>query len=161
MRRRQLGATAVEFALVLIIYLTFFLGIVDFVRMLWTWSAANEATRWGARVATVCDRNTDMARLVLTRMQQYLPQLTSSNVQIDWFGAANTVNNSCTNLPGTALVNQCTGVTVRITSLNYQWISPIFFSNYAAITMPSFVTYLPIEIMGQDPNSSSVCPILP
>ena len=45
MRSRQTGATIVEFSLVLMLFLTLFLGILDFARMLWTWNAANEATR--------------------------------------------------------------------------------------------------------------------
>jgi Flp pilus assembly protein TadG len=53
LKSSQLGATAVEFALVLIIFLTFVLGITDFSRMLYTWNAANEATRAGARYAVV------------------------------------------------------------------------------------------------------------
>ena len=147
MRSRQSGATAVEFALVLIIFLTFFLGIVDFARMLWTWNAANEATRWGARISVVCDKN---AAAVLTSMQKFLPQLTSANVQIDWYDASGAISTTCD-------YSNCAGVNVRITGLNYQWISPIGFSNHAAIPMTAFSTYLPREIMGQDPNSSAVC----
>jgi Flp pilus assembly protein TadG len=55
MSKKQSGATAVEFALVLIVFLTFFLGITDFARMLFTWGAANEASRNGARFAAICD----------------------------------------------------------------------------------------------------------
>jgi Flp pilus assembly protein TadG len=147
MKSRQSGATAVEFALVLIIFLTFFLGIVDFARMLWTWNAANEATRWGARISVVCDKN---AAAVLTSMQKFLPQLTAANVRIDWYDVSGTISTTCD-------FSNCAAVNVQITALNYQWISPIGFSNHAAIPMPVFSTYLPREIMGQDPNSSAVC----
>ena len=58
---RQSGATTVEFALVLIIFLTFLLAITDFSRMLFTWNAANEATRAGARYAVVCDDTANKA----------------------------------------------------------------------------------------------------
>ena len=51
----------------------------------------------------------------------------------------------------------CSGVNVRILDLDYQWISPIGFGTHAPIPMPGFSTYLPREIMGQDPNSASVC----
>ena len=54
-KSRQAGSTAVEFALVLLVFLTFLLGITDFSRMLYTWNAATEATRAGARYAVVCD----------------------------------------------------------------------------------------------------------
>jgi Flp pilus assembly protein TadG len=137
----------VEFALVLIFFLTVFLGILDFARMLWTWNAAAEATRWGARISVVCDKG---AAAVLANMQKMLPQLTSSNVQIDWHDATGNVSTSCT-------FANCAGVNVRITGLDYQWLSPIGFSNHAAIPMPGFSTYLPREIMGQDPDSGTVC----
>jgi Flp pilus assembly protein TadG len=146
-RRRQGGATALEFALVMIFFLTVFLGILDFARMLWTWNAANEATRWGARISVVCDKG---AAAVVASMQKILPQLAPANVQIDWYDSAGAVSTTCT-------FSNCAGVNVRITALDYKWISPIGFSNHAAIPMPGFSTYLPREIMGQDPNSASVC----
>jgi Flp pilus assembly protein TadG len=139
---KQQGATTVEFALALIVFLTFLLGITDFSRMLFTWSAANEATRAGARFAVVCD-DTDNQAQVLTKMQALLPQI--STINVTWAPAG------CT--PAT-----CTAVTVSITGLNYQWISPIAgLASLAAIPMPSFSTFLPREIMRQDPNSDAIC----
>jgi len=146
-KTKQSGATVVEFALVLIFFLTVFLGIMDFARMLWTWNAANEATRWGARVSVVCDKG---ATAVLTDMKKFLPQLVAANVQINWYDAAGNISATCDH-------TNCAGVNVTITGLNYQWISPIGFANHAAIPMPGFSTYLPREIMGQDPNSGAVC----
>ena len=145
--KKQAGSTAVEFALVLIIFLTFLLGILDFSRMLWTWNAANEATRWGARTSVVCAKN---AAVVLTNMKKFLPQLTASNVKIDWYDGTGNISTICNH-------TDCAGVNVRIQNLNYQWISPVGFSNYGSIPMPGFSTYLPREVMGQDPESSSVC----
>jgi Flp pilus assembly protein TadG len=145
-KNKQAGATVVEFAFVLIFFLTFFLGLLDFARMLWTWNAANEATRWGARISVVCDRN---ASAVLTSMQKMLPQLTAANLTIDWYDS-NGISSTCD-------FTNCVGVNVEIKGLNYQWLSPIGFGNHTAIPMPSFSTYLPREIMGRDPNSNSVC----
>ncbi len=148
MREKQTGATLIEFALVLLIFLTFFLGIIDFSRMLWTWNAANEATRWGARVSVVCDKG---ATRVLTDMQQFLPQLTAANVRIDWYDSSGAISTSCDH-------TNCAGVNVSITNLNYQWISPIAgASALPSLAMPEFSTYLPREVMGQDPNSSVIC----
>lgn len=147
MRARQSGATIVEFSLVLMIFMMLFLGIIDFSRMLWTWNAANEATRWGARVSVVCNRG---AAAVLANMQKFVPQLAPANVQIDWYDNAGNVSATCD-------FTNCAGVNVRITGLNYNWISPLGFATHAAIPMPGFSTYLPREIMGQDPNSNTVC----
>lgn len=139
---KQSGATVVEFALVLIVFLTFLLGITDFSRMLFTWNAANEATRAGARYAVVCDDTSNKAQ-VLARMQALLPQI--GDINLAWSPVG------CT-------AATCTGVTVTITNLNYQWISPIAGGGkLAAIPMPVFSTYLPREIMRQDPNSAAIC----
>jgi Flp pilus assembly protein TadG len=139
---RQSGATTVEFALVLIVFLTFLLGITDFARMLFTWNAAAEASRAGARYAVVCDATTNKAQ-VLARMQAMLPQI--GDIDLAWTPVG------CTS-------TTCEGVNVTITSLNYQWISPIAGLAWpAAVAMPQFSTYLPREIMRQDPNSGTIC----
>ena len=143
MSTHQRGATTVEFALALLVFLTFLLGITDFSRMLFTWSAANEATRAGARFAVVCDDKTRQAD-VLLKMQALLPQI--HTISVAW-----APNNSCN--PAT-----CTGVTVSITALDYQWISPIAgIARLQAIRMPTFSTFLPREMMQQDPNSNDIC----
>jgi Flp pilus assembly protein TadG len=123
MKRQMAGATTVEFALGLLVFLMLVLGIVDFARMLFTWSAANEATRAGARYAV-------------------LPQITT--VSVAWTPAG------CT-------ASTCEGVTVGITGLNYQWISPIVGAASPLIPMPSFSTFLPREVMRKDPHSPTIC----
>jgi len=146
LKSRQSGATAVEFALVMLIFLTFLLAVTDFSRMLYTWNAANEATRAGARYAAVCDDKTNKAK-VLAKMQAMLPQITDINLA--WEDSLG--NPACT-------TDTCVGVTVTIVGLNYQWISPIAgLSRLAPITMPTFRTYLTREIMGKDPNSGAIC----
>lgn len=140
----QRGATLIEFALGLLIFLMFLLGIVDFSRMLYTWAAANEATRAGARYAVVCDDKSQKAA-VLTYMQARLPQIT--DVSIDW-------------TPSGCTTTSCQGVTVSIPpgGLKFQWIAPIVGSGLqAAINVPKLATYLPREIMRQDPNSGPAC----
>ena len=143
MKKRQLGATAVEFALVFIIFLAFLLGILDFSRMLFTWSAANEATRAGARFAVVCD-DTEKSAQVLAKMQQLLPQIQTINLA--W-------------TPSGCNAATCEGVTLTITKLNYQWISPIAgLAKLSPIPMPTFSTHLPREIMRQDLRSvDTIC----
>lgn len=139
--QRQRGAGVVEFSLALLIFLTFLLGITDFAHMLFTWNAANEATRAGARFAVVCD-NTTFSADVLGKMQALLPQINTIDVAWDPPGCTTT---------------DCQGVRVSITNLDYQWISPIVGRVAAAIPMPAFATYLPREVMRQDPNSVQMC----
>lgn len=142
----QAGATLVEFALGLVIFLTLLLGILDFSRMLWTWAAANEATRWGARVAVICSKN---APAVLASMRKFVPQLQAANLQVDWY-TQDGLNNTCD-------TSNCRAVNVRIVGLQHQWISPIGWTAGQLIPMPDFATYLPTESMGLDPQSPSVC----
>jgi hypothetical protein len=140
----QRGAVLIEFALGFLIFLMFLLGVVDFSRMLYTWAAANEATRAGARYAVVCD-DQDQETEVLTRMQGLLPQITA--VDIAW-------------TPGGCTPANCQGVTVSIPSggLKFQWIAPIVGSGLlAAIDVPKLSTYLPREAMRKDPNSGTAC----
>ena len=62
----------VEFAIVAVVFFMLLLGIMDFGRMLFQWNAAAEATRWGARVAVVCDHDSNQIRGLMKRM---LPEL--------------------------------------------------------------------------------------
>lgn len=140
--RAQTGATAVEFALVLTLFLTFFLALLDASRMLYTWNAASEAARAGARFAVVCDDST-RADLVRARVQALLPQ--AGTVSVQW-------------QPTGCDPSRCTGVTVALTKLDYQWISPIAgLAALAPIRMPEFSSYLPRERMRQDTHSTAFC----
>lgn len=143
MKNKQSGATIIEFALSFIVFLMFVLAITDFGRMLFTWNAASEAARMGARYAVVCD-NTGNDAAVLARMQALLPQIATIDMQWEPAGCSSAT---------------CEGVTVSITNLDYQWISPIagLATALAPIQMPGFSTYLPREIMRQDPNSEAIC----
>jgi hypothetical protein len=49
------GSSAAEFTLVVILFLTFIFGIIDFGRALWEWNEAQMATAAGARFAAVND----------------------------------------------------------------------------------------------------------
>ena len=149
---KQSGATLIEFALVLILFLTVLLGVVDFARLLWTWNAASEATRWGARTAVVCEQD---SAAVLARMKSFLPELTASNVAINWYvwnGITKkyVADNSCNS-------TNCAGVNVQLSGLDYQWMGPVAYGFKASFGMPGFSAFLPREVMGQDLNSASVC----
>jgi hypothetical protein len=135
-RKRQLGAAIVEFAIVAVVFLTLLLGIMDFGRMLFTWNAAAEATRWGARVAVVCDKLTPTQ--IRAKMKRILPQLTDANIVINWYSPEGTVNNACDR-------SNCRGVEVRLAAFNFDPISP--FMTFGLTTVPPFPTYLPRESM--------------
>jgi Flp pilus assembly protein TadG len=145
MKKCQTGSTIVEFALVAVLFLTVLLGIMDFGRILFTWNSVAEATRLGARVSVVCDKN---AARVLADMQKFVP-ITSANLQINWY-VGNSIDNSC-------ISTNCTGVAVSITGLTITPVSPLGWIGFSSLAVPGFSTYLPREIMGQDADSSTVC----
>lgn len=126
---RQRGTTAVEFAIVVALFLVLMLGMMEMGRMLYYWNAAVEATRLGARVAAVCDVN-DTA--IKTRMTAILDQLPAAQISVAY-------------APGGCDLNTCTSVTVSVlagTSMpTYIPFVPL------ALTLPAFSTTLPRESM--------------
>jgi Flp pilus assembly protein TadG len=136
----QAGATMVEFAIVAVVFFSLLLGIMDFGRLLFTWNAAAEATRWGARIAVVCNKVElgEVADKVRTRMKRILPQLTDGNIVITYYNPVGTVDNSCT-------MDTCQAVEVSLSGFTFDPISP--FMPFALATVPDFRTYLLRESM--------------
>ena len=77
---RQAGAAAVEFALVASLLFTLLFGIMEMSRVLFYWNTATEATRLGARLAVVCNKD---AAAIKTRMSNMLGILTPGNIDIN------------------------------------------------------------------------------
>jgi Flp pilus assembly protein TadG len=129
---RQHGATVVEFAIVVALFLMLLLGMMEMGRMLYYWNAAVEATRLGARVAAVCDVN-DSA--IKTRMQGILDLLPTAQIDVAY-------------KPAGCNLNTCTSVTVSVLAgtavATYIPFVPL------ALTLPAFSTTLPRESMRSD-----------
>lgn len=141
MKAAQAGATTIELALVLVVFFMFLLGVTDFSRMLFTWNAATEATRLGARFAVVCADPANQAQ-VFEKMHMMVPEIGA--VGLAWE-------------PAGCDTASCEGVTVTITALDYRWISPIAGAVMPVHSLPTFSTYLPREMMRQDPNNALIC----
>lgn len=148
LRERQRGAAAVEFALVAIVFFMLLIGIVEMGRVLFTWNAAAEATRYGARVAVVCGLN-DAA--ILSRMQKIMPSLTADNVSVCYAD-----NFAGCVPPGGCSVANCQQVSVSIVNVPVTTLIP-----RAAMTLmvPPFTTTLPRESMlnAIDGHPNPVC----
>ena len=147
MNKHQKGTTAVEFAIVAALFLTVLLAILDFGRILFTWNAVGEATRWGARQAVVCAQGSTS---VISKMQTILPALTPANVTVQWYDTSGVPSSTCD-------ATNCGGVAVSVTGMSVAAYSPATWIGFSQLAAPSFSTYLPREVMGQDPNSSGVC----
>lgn len=143
---RQRGTTAVEFALVLPLLCLLLFGMVEMGRLLWTWNAAVEATRLGARLAVVCDVDRSLGAPIKTRMRAMLPILANSNITIEYMNPVDTVDPSCTN-------DDCKAARVRLSGLTYNTIIPFL---PLSLTLPAFSTTLRKEYMSSAANQ--VCP---
>lgn len=137
-RRRQRGAAAVEFALVCGLLSTLVLGVIEMGRLLWTWNAAVEATRYGARLAVVCDMNDSHIK---TRMISRLPTLTTANIRVTYLNPPAAAN-TCT--PA-----DCKAVQVALTGYSHRAMIPFV---PMTLTLPAFATTLRKEYMNSAAN---------
>lgn len=136
--RRQGGAAAVEFALAASLFFTVLLGVVEMGRLLWTWNAATEATRLGARLAIVCDINDGSIK---QRMRERLPALTNDNIVVEYLNPPAGIN--------TCNAGTCKAVRVSITGFTHRTIIPFV---PLSLDMPAFATTLPKEYMNSTGN---------
>lgn len=123
---KEKGATAVEFALIVALFLTILLGILEFGRFLFYMNTAAEATRWGARCAVVSSINDSR---IGNGMIQKLPLLTSSNIILNY-------------TPSGCSDSTCRLVTVNIQGVNVDTYIPFL---PVTFTLPPFSTTLPRE----------------
>lgn len=135
---RQRGVAAVEFALVALFFFTLLIGIMEFGRWLFTLNAANEATRWGARLAVVCDMNDSQIK---SRMRRISGGLTNSQINISYS-------------PVACDTSACL-VTVQLSGVTFTPVIPLF---GVAVPVPSFATTLPRELMSSAGNPVCAAP---
>lgn len=97
-RRKERGATAVEFAIVAMLFFTIVLGIMEFGRILYVWNTVQEVTRRAAREAVVRSF-ADAGRIQRAAVfnpetgtaTAYLPagrEITSASVKINYLNGA-------------------------------------------------------------------------
>ena len=137
---RQRGTAAVEFALIASLLFMLLFGVIEMGRLLWSWNAAVEATRYGARLAVVCDLSTSSQSLIKTKMITRLAVLASSNIVITYSPTTGGV--ACT-------AATCTSVNVALTGYTYKTIIPFV---PLSLTLPAFGTTLRKEAMSSTNN---------
>jgi Flp pilus assembly protein TadG len=145
-QHRQKGVVAIEFALVAPLLCLLLFGVVEMGRLLWTWNAAVEATRLGARLAVVCDVDRSLGAPIKSRMRAELPILADANITIEYMNPVDTVDPACTN-------DDCKAARVRLSGLTYDTIIPFL---PLSLTLPAFSTTLRKEYMSSTGNQ--VCP---
>lgn len=134
----QRGVAAVEFAIVSSLLFTVLFGVMEMGRLLWTWNAAVEATRFGARLAVVCDLNDTHIK---SRMIERLPVLTTSKIVVTYLNPPAAVN-TCTSL-------DCKSVRVSLTGVTHTTVIPFV---PLSVTLPPFATTLRKEFMNSAAN---------
>lgn len=137
---RQRGVAAVEFAFIVIAFVTLLLGGIEFGRVLFTWNSVAEATRWGARLSVVCDLND---ATIKEKMRMIVPQLSDGNIDIAY-------------TPASCDWSNCASVEVGVTGAT---ITPIIPFLGLTLTIPPFSTSLPRENMKSsvDGENNPVC----
>jgi Flp pilus assembly protein TadG len=118
----QKGTTSVEFAIVgLLVFIVLF-GAIEMGRMLFTLNTLREATYRGARMAAICTiGNPAIARVAIFNAagtgstSSILPNLTTSNIQVEYLNNAGTVLAS----PAIDLVQFASIRFVRVQIVNY------------------------------------------
>lgn len=138
-KNKQMGAAAIEFALIASIFFTILIGILEMGRVLFYMNSAAEATRFGARIAVVCDINASGIR---SNMIKRLNILTDQNINVDY-------------VPAGCSQASCKSISVGITGVTVATFIPFVPDSISAINLPSFSTSLPRESM--DSTNNSLC----
>lgn len=141
-RRRQGGAAIIEFALVAMIFLTLLIGIMEFGRWLFALNGASEATRWGARLAVVCDKTDAQKTKIKQRMQIMLHGVTNDQINIEYLP-----DNNCTQ-------ETCTDVIVYLKGATFTPLIPFLGGAYG---IPSYTVSVPRESMDSAGGDNEVC----
>ena len=138
-RRPQAGTATVEFAFVSIAFFTLLIGIMEFGRVLFYWNSAEEATRLGARIAVVCDKDDADIK---AKMRQIFPVVPANKILVNYTPAG------CT-------INTCQRVTVSIDG----GVPIATFIPFVSLSLalPPFSTSLPRESMDGAGGTNPVC----
>lgn len=136
--RHQRGLAAVEFAIVALLLFTLVFGVIEMGRLLWTWNAAVEATRHGARLAMVCDQDDSQIKAA---MIQRLPALTAQQIVVSYLNPP-AADNTCT-------AADCKAVRVSLRNLTHQALIPLV---PLRLTLPPFATTQRKEFMNSTAN---------
>lgn len=128
---------ALELAAALVPFIVLTLAMTELCKLAWAWNAASEATLLGARKAAVCDLN---ASAINTRMREVMPWLEDDKIVVAY-------------LPSGCSAGGATACRVVHVSLSgYQQTVSLPMLPPLTVTLPSFTTTLPREVMNSAGN---------
>ena len=147
--RNQRGTTAVEFAVVGVVFFTVLFALIDLSRLFWNLAALDEATRRGARVAAVCPVNDPyVAQTAL--FGGLIPGLETQHIRVEYLNIDGTAVNPTT----AAGYGSIRHVRVAIEDFQLQMFIP---GMQSLITMPEFETTIPSESLGRVGTANVAC----
>lgn len=166
MRHRKSGQATLEYAIltVAVIIPTVF-GIIFLAQLLWVWHSAVEWTRDGARYASTHCWQANGAN-VLTYMSGNVPvnidqsefQSGPAQVLINFYShdpnSGALIDFSC----DTECSSQCVPDVVTVQVTGYQFTHFMGYLKLPPVTMPPFLTSLPVEGAGCDPEQGVCTP---
>jgi len=132
-KKHQQGVAAVEFALIAVILFTLLFGIMEMGRVLFMMNTTAEATRLGARIAVVCDRDNSV-EFIKGRMTDIANFLPRDSINVNYVDSTSSGR---------------TYITVSVIGVPVQSIVSLIPFNFE---MPSFSTTLPRESMNSANN---------
>jgi Flp pilus assembly protein TadG len=149
-RKQQQGTTTVEFALIAGLVMIVLFGVIEVARAFFVWNTITEATRRGARVATVCPiDHPAIARITVFgnpgggSTSPILHGLSTGHVQIEYFNNAGGAAGSFADI-----------AQVRVSIRGYQHTLLVPFVGQT-LEVPPFSTTLPVESLGYVPEAGA------
>jgi len=145
--RYQRGITSVEFSIIGTLLFILLFGVIEFGRLLSTFTVLGESTRRAARLATVCPVND--AGITNTGLFGSLPGFTSTNLSVQYLKDNGT---QVTDLVGD--YNSIAYVRVQVTGYTIPLAIPLI---NPSVTAPGFPVTLPRESLGVTPLATTPC----
>lgn len=155
-KRRQHGATTVEFAFIGALAMLVLFAVIEFGRAVFVINMLGEVTRRGARFATVCPINDPAIAEVAVlnapgggAASPFIRELDTSQIAVEYLGSDGTlIGDPAGNF------NNIRYVRVRVEGYQHRMLIPFF---NRILTTPDFVTTLPRESLGV-PRTGAVVP---
>jgi Flp pilus assembly protein TadG len=66
---QQKGIALIEFTMTVLVFLIFFIGVIEIARLMFTWNTANEAARQAGRIASICEFSTAQQEIIKNKTQ--------------------------------------------------------------------------------------------
>lgn len=152
---KQKGVYSVEFAIVGGLFFILLFAVLEVGRLFFVWNVLTEASRRGARLATVCYFDTaaissyePMRRAAMFDNTTLAPGLTWSNLKISYLRLDGSVVTAADDFNDIELVR------AEIDNYQHQLIIPGLFTT---LNSPSFATTLPRESLGVTREKTTLC----